>query len=68
MRDQGIRGQGELDIPLQVIIEIFTADTAIGFVDAFHNERDIGQALEDHFFTDAEKTVHKHVLRMIGKD
>jgi hypothetical protein len=65
---QGICGQRELDIPFEVVVEIFAADSAIDFVDPFYDQGDFGEALEDHFFTDAEKTIHKHKLKRFDKE
>jgi hypothetical protein len=66
--DQGIGGEGELDIAVEIIVEIFAADAAISLIDPLYDEREIGQALEDDFFANAEKMVHnRKVVKVIGK-
>jgi hypothetical protein len=56
--DQGFWGQSELNIPFQIVIEVFTANASIGFVYTFHYEAQIGEVLKGYFLADVEEIVH----------
>jgi hypothetical protein len=53
-----IRGERKLYKSSEILIEIFTSDAAIRFVDIFYDEPDICEAVKGDFFADLEKVVH----------